>query len=172
MTAVIFICCLFKYYQAVFKRNGNILFISLTLLGVFVGVPVGSGLVTFFYADGLSYLSPNPKACTNCHVMQAQYDSWQASSHHTIAKCNDCHSHGSIIEKYAQKGLNGFLHSAAFTSGLFHEPIRIRDFNLKITQKTCRSCHSSLIESSRFDHGSFDQNNCLTCHREVGHRKW
>ena len=146
--------------------------VLLILLGTMVGVPLGTAVTTFFYADGLSYLSTDPKACINCHAMQDQFDAWQNSSHHTIAKCNDCHSHGNIIQKFSQKGINGFLHSAAFTTGWFRDPIRIKSFNLAITQKTCLNCHSNLIESSRFDHSTFDNKNCLNCHREVGHRKW
>lgn len=142
------------------------------MLGLLVGLPVGTGVTTFLYADGLSYLSGDPKACINCHVMQSQYDSWQASSHKTVANCNDCHSNGNIMQKYSQKAINGFLHSFAFTTSYFHEPIRIKEFNLRITKKACLSCHNQLAESSQFDHQSFSENNCLNCHREVGHRKW
>lgn len=146
--------------------------ILLTLLGFIFAVPVGTGLVTFYYADGAAYLASDPRACINCHSMQEQYNAWMASSHHTIAKCNDCHSQGNIVQRYSQKAINGFLHSFAFTTGIYHDPIRIKNFNLEITKRTCVQCHSNLIESSRFDHAGFDQNNCLNCHREVGHRKW
>lgn len=149
----------------------NIRTLIYILIGCMIGVPLGSATATFLYADGLSYLSKDPRACTNCHVMQSQYDSWQSSSHHTVATCNECHSHGTIIEKYIQKGVNGLAHSWAFTTGIFHEPIRIKNFNLKIVQKNCFSCHDNLIQSSQFGHSSFDNKNCLNCHKEVGHRK-
>lgn len=144
----------------------------LVAMGLLFGIPLGTSMATFIYADGLSYLSTNPTACINCHVMKDQFDAWQASSHKTVATCNDCHSHGNVIQKYSQKALNGFMHSWAFTTGRFHEPIQIKNFNLAITKKSCTSCHTQLIESSRYDHQSFDENNCLNCHREVGHRKW
>lgn len=140
-------------------------------LGLLVGVPTGTTLATFIYADGLSYLSKDPRACINCHAMQDQYNAWQASSHHTVAVCNDCHSNGNILSKYMQKGINGFLHSLAFTTGQYHEPIQIKSFNLEITKRSCLSCHSDLVESSKESHQSFDNLNCLSCHREVGHRK-
>ncbi len=151
-----------------FVRSSAIFGLVISLL---VGVPLGTAFATFFYADGLAYLSKDPRACINCHVMQGQFNSWQASSHHTVATCNDCHSNGSFIEKYAQKGLNGFLHSWAFTTGLYHDPIRIKQFNLSITKRTCLSCHSELVESSRWSHPSWEEKDCLSCHREVGHRK-
>lgn len=157
------------------KKPSSYSFIHWVLIisiGLLFGIPVGTGVVTFLYADGISYLSSNPRACINCHIMQDQFNSWQASSHHTVAKCNDCHSHGSNLEKYMQKGLNGFLHSAAFTTNYFHEPIRIKGFNHRIVQKNCRSCHADFIETSRTSHQSFGDHSCLNCHKNVGHRKW
>jgi cytochrome c nitrite reductase small subunit len=143
----------------------------LITLGILIGVPTGTSVVTFLFADGLSYLSKNPVACTNCHVMQEQFDSWKSSSHHTVAVCNDCHANGNIVQKYAQKGVNGFLHSWAFTTGRFHEPIEIKEFNRKITRQSCLDCHSKIIEASHFGDASFSEKNCLNCHKEVGHKR-
>ncbi len=56
-----------------------------------VGVLIGLGGATVRYAEGLSYLSKDPEACANCHIMNPQYDSWQKASHHTAATCVDCH---------------------------------------------------------------------------------
>ena len=41
----------------------------LILLTGLLGIPVGVGAFTFVYAKGFSYLSPDPRACVNCHVM-------------------------------------------------------------------------------------------------------
>lgn len=129
-------------------------------------------MATFIYADGMSYLTNNPAACVNCHSMNPQYEAWQASSHRSVAVCNDCHAHGNFLEKYSQKAVNGFLHSFAFTTGWHPEPIRIKNFNLEIAKRACLTCHGPLVETSRFDHLSFGDKDCLKCHREVGHRKW
>ena len=145
--------------------------LSLIIVGLLIGIPTGTGLATFIFAEGHSYLSKDPVACTNCHVMKGQFDSWQASSHHPHASCNDCHSHGSLPEKYLQKGINGFLHSYAFTTGKFKEPLQIKEFNRKIALRSCRDCHSQLIESSQGGHSSFGSKNCLNCHKDVGHRR-
>lgn len=141
-------------------------------IGILVGLPIGTSTATFVLADGFSYLSGNPKACVNCHIMNENYNSWESSSHHGFASCNDCHTNGTMLEKYSQKALNGFLHSFAFTTGFFSEPIRIKEFNRKIVIKNCLSCHSELIASSRFGHVGFGAGNCLQCHQNVGHRKW
>ena len=37
------------------------------------GVAAGVGGFTFVYARGASYLTNDPRACANCHVMNEQY---------------------------------------------------------------------------------------------------
>ena len=71
------------------------------VVAILLGIVIGLGAYTFIYAKGYSYLTNNPAACANCHVMQAQYDAWQKSSHHSVATCNDCHTPHNLIGKYA-----------------------------------------------------------------------
>ncbi|MGE0528081.1 MAG: NapC/NirT family cytochrome c [Bdellovibrionales bacterium] len=149
------------------RKSAIIIFFGLT-----AGVPAGVSTATFVTANGFSYFSSNSQACVNCHIMRDNFESWTASSHHAFTSCNDCHTHGSFISKYSQKALNGFLHSWAFTTGDFHEPIRIKEFNRKIAVQNCLRCHSQMIESSQFGHAGFGKNNCMSCHQNVGHRKW
>ena len=40
------------------------------------GALIGVGGFTFAYARGTSYLTNDPKACLNCHVMREQYEGW------------------------------------------------------------------------------------------------
>src|SRR5574339_304554 len=96
------------------------------VLGGTLGLALGVGAFTFVYAKGGSYLTNDPKACVNCHIMQEQYDGWIKSSHRSVAVCNDCHTPHAFLSKYATKGLDGYHHSLAFTSGEFHEPIQIK----------------------------------------------
>ena len=44
------------------------------LLACLLGIPAGIGAFTFVYAHGFSYLSTNPHAYVNCHVMNDQYN--------------------------------------------------------------------------------------------------
>jgi cytochrome c nitrite reductase small subunit len=142
---------------------------SLLLLAGLVGGIVGLGGFTFSYAQGFSYLSNDPRACMNCHVMRDQFDGWNHGSHKAVATCNDCHvPHSSIVAKYAVKALNGFRHSYAFTTGNFEEPIRILPFDRNITQQACRSCHGDLVSGIAHD-ASEDPTDCLRCHAGVGH---
>jgi cytochrome c nitrite reductase small subunit len=94
-------------------------------LAVLVGVAAGLAAYTFLYAKGYSYLTNNPAACTNCHVMQGQYDAWMKSSHHSVATCNDCHTPHNLAGKYAVKANNGFWHSFYFTTGWYPDTIEI-----------------------------------------------
>jgi cytochrome c nitrite reductase small subunit len=95
------------------------------LIGVTMGLAIGLGGFTFIYSKGYSYLTNNPAACANCHVMRAQYDGWLKSSHHSAATCNDCHTPHNIVGKYAVKANNGFWHSFYFTTGGIPTPSRL-----------------------------------------------
>src|SRR6516165_6995974 len=73
------------------------------------------------YAEGFSYLSNDPKACVDCHIMREQYDGWQKASHHAVATCNDCHVPHETVPKYWVKAEDGFWHSKGFTHQDFPE---------------------------------------------------
>ncbi len=137
------------------------------VLGALTGVAAGVGGYTFIYAKGASYLTNDPRACANCHVMQEQYDGWQHSSHRNVATCNDCHTPHDFFGKYLTKASNGYHHSLAFTTGNFHEPIQIKEHNAAITEAACRSCHADIVQA--IDHAPGDETSCIRCHRSVGH---
>jgi cytochrome c nitrite reductase small subunit len=139
---------------------------------IFGGVAAGIGGYTFVYAKGYSYLTNDPAACANCHVMREQYEGWQKSSHHAVAVCNDCHTPHDRLGKYWVKGRNGFWHSFYFTTGLFPEPIRITRANAGVTQAACRHCHADMVDV--VDHAAGDRGpeNCVRCHASVGHLRF
>ena len=149
------------------RRSGMKGFLILAML---VGALGGVGLVTLLYAEGLSYLSNDPAACANCHIMQSQYEGWQKSSHHTTATCVDCHLPADFIGKYMAKAVNGYHHSVGFTFQNFHEPIQIKGGNARILQENCLRCHESLVGDLVVAHGnSNDELRCVRCHATVGH---
>ena len=47
------------------------------------------GSYTFVYAKGYSYLTNDPAACANCHIMSEHFAAWTKSSHRAVAVCND-----------------------------------------------------------------------------------
>jgi len=134
------------------------------ILGLAAGVPAGMGSYTFFYAQGLSYL-------TNDHVMQEYYDAWEKSSHHGAAVCNDCHTPHNRILKYVTKAENGYHHSLAFTMRRFHEPIQIKARNRAITEQTCRYCHQETVQQIDRSCDANSECSCIRCHNSVGHMK-
>lgn len=137
--------------------------------GIAVGLVIGVGLFTFVYARGSSYLTDDPAACANCHVMSDHYNRWVKSSHRKAAVCNDCHTPSGFAAKYLTKASNGFWHSYAFTTGDFPDPLRIKPHNLEIANEACRKCHTEITEAIEGPHPESAGISCLPCHRSVGH---
>ncbi len=144
------------------------------LSAVVAGLVIGLGFYTFIYAKGYSYLTNNPQACANCHVMQNEYDAWIKSSHHSVATCNDCHTPHNIVGKYAVKASNGFFHSFYFTTGFYPDNIRITNFDHTVTESACRYCHENITAAidGNVVHGSAQGIECTRCHSSVGHSEW
>lgn len=153
------------WFELFFARIGW-LHVVLVLVA---GTGAGIGFFTFGYGQGWAYLSNDPAACANCHVMQGHYDSWQNSSHKGVATCNDCHLSPHPVGKWVTKGDNGFFHSLAFTTGQFHEPIRIKPRNSRVTQQACLNCHGDFVHSMLPAETGGDMLSCVQCHQQVGH---
>ena len=146
----------------------------LVATAVVVGVAIGLGAYTFVYAQGYSYLTDDPAACANCHIMDEHYAAWLKSSHAPVAGCNDCHTpHDNLADKYVVKAKNGFWHSFYFTPGNFPYPLRITEPNHEVVEEACRDCHASVTEN--VDHGvpseveGVEPLDCTSCHAYVGH---
>jgi cytochrome c nitrite reductase small subunit len=144
--------------------------LAAALIGAPLGVVLGLGLYTFGYARGYSYLLDDPEACVNCHVMREQFASWIRSSHRRAAVCNDCHTPHALAPKYLTKALNGFHHSAAFTTGRFPDQIRIKARNRRLAEQACLRCHAEITDAIRAPHPPGDDSvSCIACHPHVGH---
>lgn len=144
----------------------------LIALAILIGAMIGIGAFTFVYARGFSYMTNDPEACANCHIMDEHFSAWQKSSHHTVAVCNDCHAPHDFVGKYWTKARNGFWHSFYFTTGNFPDPLRITAGNRKVTEGACRYCHAAITDmiDHQPDHaGADDRLRCVRCHRHVGH---
>jgi cytochrome c nitrite reductase small subunit len=133
---------------------------------------------TAHYARATSYLSNDPKACVNCHIMNEQYDGWSRSSHHARATCNDCHvPHESLLAKYYVKSEHGYRHSKRFTLQNFHEPIRINAASRAVVIDNCIRCHEAMTREIRLaarsgashDAGISGGVDCIHCHASVAH---
>lgn len=140
------------------------------IVAVLAGVAAGVGGYTFRYARGLSYLSTDPAACVNCHIMQPQFDAWSRSSHHTAAVCVDCHLPHAFVAKYVVKLENGWRHGKLFTTQQFKEPIRVQAHGLAVLQDNCVRCHETLQHELAPGYAGTPRDvPCVHCHFDVGH---
>jgi cytochrome c nitrite reductase small subunit len=146
-------------------RSFSIMSLALVIIiAAFIGV---SGF-TFWYARGYSYLSDDPAACVNCHVMRDHFDSWSVSAHRDVT-CNDCHVPHDTISKYLAKAEHGFWHSYAFT---FQDVqvIRIKSTSLRDVQRNCVYCHERTVAFILPDRDrDAPERVCTRCHEGAGH---
>ena len=151
---------------------------------VVLGLTIGLGAFTFGYARGYSYLTNDPAACANCHVMSEHFAAWTKSSHRAVATCNSCHTPHDLVGKYVTKAENGFWHSFYFTTGRYPDPLRITPRNRRVTEAACRDCHADIVSAmdqpahaaqEGGDHAAErpdteeQRASCIRCHRYVGH---
>jgi len=148
------------------KEKGSVALVAVALPA---GVLLGLALFTFGYARGHSYMTDDPGACVNCHVMRDQFEGWLRSSHRTAAVCNDCHTPPGFVPKYFTKALNGFNHSLAFTTGRFPDQIQITGRNKRVADESCLKCHGEITDSLRTARHGKQEVDCVFCHRNVGH---
>jgi cytochrome c nitrite reductase small subunit len=139
------------------------------IFGIVLGLGLGIGGYTFLYAKGWSYLTNDPAACANCHVMREHYDAWIKSSHRAVATCNDCHTPHNFFGKYYVKADHGFWHSYAFTTGNFHEPIQMKERSRSVTETACRNCHQEIVDAIEAIQSNGGRLSCIRCHDSVGH---
>lgn len=147
---------------------------------VTVAVALGMGLHLVRESKATSYLSSDPKACINCHVMESYYATWQHSSHAERAKCVDCHLPvDNYIDKYASKTRDGWNHSVAFTLSTYGKRMLITEDGARRVQENCIRCHASfsgmIVRAAdryhAFDSESLGERKCWDCHRSVPHGK-
>ncbi len=138
------------------------------LVACLIGIPAGVGAFTFVYAKGFSYMSTDPRACVNCHVMNEQYDGWLKSGHRHVAGCVACHLPDAGVAKWVTKAQHGFRHSVAFTLQNFKEPIEITPADRDIVRVNCVRCHEPLVHAVAAD-ARRRELDCLHCHATAGH---
>jgi cytochrome c nitrite reductase small subunit len=141
------------------------------LAAVFAGTAIGAAGFAAFYAEMPAYFGSDPLTCTNCHVMQPEYDAWKAGGHAHVATCNDCHlPHDSVVSKYLVKAEDGVLHGAKFTFGNYPTNIVIRDSSLAVTNQACLSCHADMTQQMFWAMGTDESEvTCTRCHGGIGH---
>ncbi len=145
---------------------------------IVAGMLAGFILTAIYISNAVSYLSDEPDACINCHVMTPYYAAWNHSSHREWTNCNDCHvPHNNIVRKYWFKAMDGMRHSYMFTFGLEPQVIMIKEAGKTVVQENCLRCHHKQVNpvsianvtGENYKHG--EGKLCWSCHREVPHGK-
>ena len=151
-------------------------------LGALITFAVALGMFGYLVdkSKALSYMSSDPKACINCHVMHTQYATWQHSSHAQRATCVECHlPRDSFINKYIAKARDGWNHTVVFTANSYTQNIGISDDGANRVQDNCVSCHARLTQvlvsnNDRYhDYAGIPRTDrkCWDCHKDVPHGK-
>lgn len=158
-------------------KKGSVL--KVTSISVFIAAVVVGGYLVHA-SQALSYLSKDPKACINCHVMNTQYATWQHSSHAQRATCIECHlPTDDVVDKYMAKARDGWNHSVAFTLNTFGQTIEISEDGAARVQANCISCHAQLTQNIIVNQERYHdfsgivapERKCWDCHRDVPHGK-
>ncbi len=144
----------------------------------FIAVIIGLGLFMAKESKVISYLSDDPQACVNCHVMTPVYNSWMHSSHRQWAKCNDCHvPHDNVFNKYFFKAKDGLYHASVFTARAEPDVIEMKEASQEVVQNNCIRCHVQLVTQTKYDgylEGHKENRTtrkCWSCHKQVPHGK-
>jgi len=131
-----------------------------------IGVALGLALVLGRIANATSYLSDEPQACINCHLMTDAYASWQRGSHGRVTVCNDCHvPHDNIAAKYAFKARDGLKHSYVFTKGGAPQVLGLSAGAVPVVQANCVRCHDHQLMMVRL--AGSGERRCWDCHQGV-----
>jgi cytochrome c nitrite reductase small subunit len=128
-----------------------------------LGLAVGLGITVARIANARSYMSDDPEACINCHVMTDAYVTWQRGSHARAAVCNDCHvPHSNAVAQYAFKGQDGMRHSWVFTMNSQPQVLRLSAGAAPVVQANCERCHGDLLAMVRL--ATSAERRCWDCH--------
>jgi cytochrome c nitrite reductase small subunit len=164
------------FFKGIINALPSKFIVPLFLLG---GIAVGLGLYGISESRVFSYLSDDPSACVNCHVMAPSYQSWSKSSHARWATCNDCHvPHTSKLAGLAFEAQDGLRHSAIFMMNAEPPAPRPRTGAVAVIQGNCVRCHTKLTtEFVRAGRATPDDilhsrdKACWDCHRHVPHTR-
>jgi cytochrome c nitrite reductase small subunit len=143
------------------------------------GLIAGLGAYTIYASEVFSYLSDDPVACINCHVMTPSYQSWSRSSHTNWTNCNDCHvPQNNILSKYYFKAKDGLYHSTVFTVGAESQTIRPRESSKDVIMENCIRCHLQLntefVKTGMITYSETKKGKgkpCWDCHTKVPHTR-
>lgn len=109
------------------------------------GVVVGLGGLFLYLLRFHTYLTDDPSACVNCHIMAPYYATWMHGAHARNTTCNDCHvPHDNVFRKYFFKGKDGMNHVYKFVTRQERQAIQAIDESAEVIMENCVRCHATL----------------------------
>lgn len=145
-------------------------------VALLIAVGLGLGMAILHVSRATSYLSDDPTACINCHIMIPQYATWSHGAHGRVTVCNDCHvPHDNVFRKYWFKANDGLRHSWKFTFRLEPPVIRAIEESRVVIQENCIRCHGPMVRRVYLENPAYEQvtdahtRRCWECHRETPH---
>ena len=143
---------------------------------VLLGAITALAIYMIKVANVTSYLTDDPRACINCHVMTTEYITWNHSAHREVANCNDCHvPHDNVLKKYAFKAKDGLYHATIYALRAEPQAIVMHEAGQKVVQNNCIRCHFDQVTDAKsvswVDSHLNDRldRTCWECHRETPH---
>lgn len=144
---------------------------------ILAGMISGGGVLLLYMLRAHTYLTDDPAACVNCHIMAPYYATWFHSSHSRNATCNDCHvPHENAIKKWTFKGMDGMRHVGVFLMKGEHQVIQALPESAQVIMNNCIRCHTQLntefVSTGRIDYMKAQMGEgkaCWDCHRDVPH---
>ena len=141
------------------------------------GIIIGGGFLVIYLLRGHTYLTDEPSACVNCHIMAPYYATWKHSSHSQNTTCNDCHvPHENVVKKWAFKGMDGMKHVFAFVTNSEPQVMQAITSSSQVIMNNCIRCHEQLntefVKTGRVDYMMSMVGKgkaCWDCHRDVPH---
>ena len=142
------------------------------------GVIVGGGIFFLYMLRAHTYLTDDPAACVNCHIMGPYYATWFHGAHARNATCNDCHvPHENAFKKWAFKGMDGMRHVSVFLVRGEEQVLQANDKSAEVIMNNCIRCHTQLntefVSTGRIDFMMSkvgEGKACWDCHRDVSHK--
>ena len=138
--------------------------IALTIVGILFSVLIVGGA-------GFQWVNSQPWFCNSCHEMNYYYNSWQKSTHGSVARCLDCHAEPGI-QGFITEKVRGAEQVVAHFSGNYTLPIKII---LRVKNNQCLACHPeapTLADKTiEVRHDIHTTNNvlCADCHSRLVH---
>ncbi|MCK9617498.1 MAG: cytochrome c nitrite reductase small subunit [Lentimicrobiaceae bacterium] len=146
-----------------------------------LGIFTGFSAYIFYTSRAWSYLSDDPQACVNCHIMTPEYATWSHSSHKHITNCNECHvPHNNVFNKYFFKAKDGLYHASIFTLRAEPQVIHAKEASIKVIKENCERCHTDAVDNEKMlvasvlrkdseEEEKEEERLCWECHRETPH---